>query len=160
MNSFFLIERTSFPFCLGELWLHQSLAGHFVSLHIWWDPLQTPPVALHACSVASVVSNSLRSHGLQSTGLLRPWDSPGKDPGLGCHALLQEIFAIWGSNLHLHVSCSTNGFFTTEPLGKLLVALALFNSLSPVCQNSLSFYIQSPLFPNCFNHFQVILKRK
>ena len=29
------------------------------------------------------------------------WDSPGKNPGVGCHALLQGIFLIQGSNLHL-----------------------------------------------------------
>ena len=31
----------------------------------------------------SVVSNSLRPHGLQPTRLLRPWDSPGKSTGVG-----------------------------------------------------------------------------
>ena len=31
----------------------------------------------------SVVSNSLRLHGLQPTRLLRPWDSPGKSTGVG-----------------------------------------------------------------------------
>ena len=29
------------------------------------------------------------------------WDSPGKDTGGGCHALVQGIFPIQGSNLHL-----------------------------------------------------------
>ena len=33
----------------------------------------------------SVVSNSLRPHGLQPTRLLRPWDFPGKSTGVGCH---------------------------------------------------------------------------
>src|SRR5574342_521722 len=37
----------------------------------------------------SVVSNSLRPHGLQPTRLLRPWDFPGKSTGVGCHCLLQ-----------------------------------------------------------------------
>ena len=37
----------------------------------------------------SVVSNSLRPHGLQPTGLLCPWDFPGKNTGVGCHFLLQ-----------------------------------------------------------------------
>ena len=36
-----------------------------------------------------------------SPGSLCPWDSPGKNSGVGCHALLQEIFPIQGSNLHL-----------------------------------------------------------
>ena len=39
----------------------------------------------------SVVSNSLRLHGLQPTRLLPPWDSPGKNTGVGCHFLLQNI---------------------------------------------------------------------
>ena len=41
------------------------------------------------CQVASVVSDSVRPHGLQPTRLLRPWDSPGKNTGAGCHFLLQ-----------------------------------------------------------------------
>ena len=36
----------------------------------------------------SVVSDSSRSHGLQPTRLLRPWDFPGKSSGVGCHCLL------------------------------------------------------------------------
>ena len=31
----------------------------------------------------------MRPHGLQSTRLLCPWDSPGKNTGVGCHFLLQ-----------------------------------------------------------------------
>ena len=36
----------------------------------------------------SVMSNSLRPHGLQPTRLLRPWDFPGKSTGVGSHCLL------------------------------------------------------------------------
>ena len=32
-----------------------------------------------------------RSHGLQPTRLLRPWDFPGKSTGVGCHCLLREF---------------------------------------------------------------------
>ena len=39
--------------------------------------------------VASVVSDSVRPHRRQPTRLLRPWDSPGKNTGVGCHFLLQ-----------------------------------------------------------------------
>ena len=39
----------------------------------------------------SVVSNSLRPHGPQSTRLLCPWDFPGKSTGVGCHRLLQGM---------------------------------------------------------------------
>ena len=44
------------------------------------------------CVSPSVVSDSLPPHGLGPTRLLCPWDSPGKNPGVGCHLLLQGIF--------------------------------------------------------------------
>ena len=46
----------------------------------------------------SVVSNSLRSHGLKPTRLLCPWNSPGKNIGMGCHSLLQGILLTQGPN--------------------------------------------------------------
>ena len=51
-----------------------------------------------SCVVASVVSNSLWPCGLHPSKLLCPWDSPGKNTGLGYHALLQGIFPSQGSN--------------------------------------------------------------
>ena len=41
------------------------------------------------CYVASVVSDSVRPQRRQPTRLRRPWDSPGKNTGVGCHFLLQ-----------------------------------------------------------------------
>ena len=35
------------------------------------------------------MSDSVWLHGRQPTRLLRPWDSPGKNTGVGCHFLLQ-----------------------------------------------------------------------
>ena len=35
------------------------------------------------------MSDSVRPHRQQPTRLLRPWDSPGKNTGVGCHFLLQ-----------------------------------------------------------------------
>ena len=35
------------------------------------------------------MSDSLRPHRRQPTRLPRPWDSPGKNTGVGCHFLLQ-----------------------------------------------------------------------
>ena len=46
----------------------------------------------------SVMSNSLRPHGLQPARLLCPWDSPGKNSGVGCHFLLEGIFPTHGLN--------------------------------------------------------------
>ena len=53
------------------------------------------------CVSPSVVSEALRPHGLQPAGLLCPWDSPGRNTGVGSHSLLQRIFPTQGSNPHL-----------------------------------------------------------
>ena len=42
-----------------------------------------------AANSASVVSDSVRPHRWQPTRPHRPWDSPGKNTGVGCHFLLQ-----------------------------------------------------------------------
>ena len=51
---------------------------------------------LHLClfcclayRVTSVVSDSLQPHRRQPTRLPHPWDSPGKNTGVGCHFLFQ-----------------------------------------------------------------------
>ena len=48
------------------------------------------------------------------TIILCPQDSPGRNTGVGCHALLQGIFPTQGSNLHLlNLTALAGGFFTT-----------------------------------------------
>ena len=59
------------------------------------------PSPMCVCVSCSVVSNSLWPHGLQPTWLLCPWNSPGKNTGVGCHFLFQGIFPTRGSYLHL-----------------------------------------------------------
>ena len=49
------------------------------------------------CLVAQLCL-TLRPHGLQPARLLCPWDSPSRNTGVGCHALLQGIFPTQGSN--------------------------------------------------------------
>ena len=41
------------------------------------------------CYVALVVSDPVRPHRRQPTRLPLPWESPGKNTGVGCHVLLQ-----------------------------------------------------------------------
>ena len=61
----------------------------------------------------SVLSDSLQSHGLQPPRIFCPWNSSGKNTGVGCTFLLQGIFLIQGSNpsllhlLHWQVSSLT-----------------------------------------------------
>ena len=44
---------------------------------------------------------TLRPHGLESVRLLCPWNSPGRNTGVGSHSLLQGIFQTQGSKLGL-----------------------------------------------------------
>ena len=52
---------------------------------------------MHA--VTSVMSDSLQSSGPKGARLPCPWDSPGKNTGVGCHALLREILPYPGIEL-------------------------------------------------------------
>ena len=57
---------------------------------------------------------------------LCPWDSPGKNTGVGCHALLQGSFLTQGSNLHVlclpHWQVSS---LLLAPPGKLSMDMSL-----------------------------------
>ena len=65
----------------------------------------------------SVMSDSVRPQRRQPTRLRRPWDSPGKNTGVGCHFLLQCMKVKSGSEvaqscptLHDPMDCSPPGF--------------------------------------------------
>ena len=64
----------------------------------------------------SVVSNSVQPHRWQSTRLPHPWDSPGKNTGVGCHFLLQCMkvkgeseVAQWSLTVSDPMDCSPPG---------------------------------------------------
>ena len=76
---------------------------------------------MHVCLAATVVSDSLWLHGLQPATLLYPWDSPGKNSGVDCRALLQGIFLTQG--LHMCLLCLLHwqaGSLPLVPPGKPL----------------------------------------
>ena len=58
----------------------------------------------------------LWSHGLHSTRLLCPWNSPCKNTGVGCHFLIQGIFSTQGVNSGLP-ALQTDSLLS-EPPGK------------------------------------------
>ena len=64
---------------------------------------------------ASVVSDSVQYYGLEPARLLCLWDSPGKNTGVDCLALLQGFFPTQGPNLGLF-------YFLHWQAGSLLLA--------------------------------------
>ena len=70
--------------------------------------LYTITVLQDSCFVAkslSVMSDSVQPHRRKPTRLPRPWDSPGKNTGVGCHFLLQCMKVKSGSEVAQ--SCTT-----------------------------------------------------
>ena len=91
---------------------------------------QSPSVL---CVLCSCVADSTVTPWIVPTRLLCPWDSSGKNTGVGCHFLLQGIFPTQESELHLlsllHCRWILFGFFffageffTAELLGKPLLS--------------------------------------
>ena len=82
------------------------IAGLFLLIEWWrWLKLSCPfpgfidvKVPENMCDSNSVMSDSLRSHGLKPARLLCAQNSLRKNTGVGCHSLLQGIFPSQGLN--------------------------------------------------------------
>ena len=71
---------------------HQAAPSMGFPRQEYWSGVPLPSAVFTCCCcccVTSVVSDSVRPHRLQPTRLPHPWDSPGKNTGVGCHFLLQ-----------------------------------------------------------------------
>ena len=66
---------------------------NFHNNYHWFCDLLFRFICFHtaAAAFASVVSDSVWPHRRQPTRLPHPWDSPGKNTGVGCHFLLQSM---------------------------------------------------------------------
>ena len=74
----------------------------FLPPHIY--RMHTTHYILHRSMHAKLLQSCLTlcdPYGLQPARLLCSWDSPGKNTGVGCPALLQGIFPTQGSKPHL-----------------------------------------------------------
>ena len=58
---------------------------------------------------------------------LCPGDFPGKNTGMSCHFLLQEIFPTQGLNLSPESLTLADGFFTTDHWGSPCIHIWLTN---------------------------------
>ena len=94
--TYFLVLLLLSSFSRVQLCVTPQTAAHQVPLSLGfsrqkhWSGLPFPS-PMHACKVASVMSDSVRPHGQQPTRLLCPRDSLDKNPGVGCHFLLHYI---------------------------------------------------------------------
>ena len=116
---------------------------------------------LNVC-VYLVMSDSLWPHGLQPARLLCPWDFPGKNTGVGGHALLQEISLTQDRTPISCVFYIAGEFFTTESLGKPKVMEFVFKNF--LTKKSYALFIMLVNFSkhlrNIVNHAQICLENK
>ena len=119
------------------------------------------------------MSDSVRPHRRQPTRLPRPWDSPGKNSGVGCHFLLQCMNVKTESEVS--ESCPTvsdpmdcspagssvHGIFQARVLewGAIAFSVLLLATFNFMYFYSLLFFhsLLSPLFPSSSSSFFVSL---
>ena len=112
-------------FSTGHLYLMISwFCNNFVSLKMFYKS-PDKSACMHAKSLQSCAT--LWTYWVWLARLLCSEHSPGKNIGVGCHALLQWIFLTQGSNPVSCRSCIASGLFTAEPLGKPQTSLVFIN---------------------------------
>ena len=91
LHAYLLRMKCSYCCKVSGDWYHLSTC---VPVPVFWEESVTkmvmfPLLLLLLSHFSSVVSDSVWSHRRQPTRLPHPWDSPGKNTGVGCHFLLQ-----------------------------------------------------------------------
>ena len=121
-----------------------------------------------AAAAASVVSNSAWPHRRQPTRLPRPWDSPGKDTGVGCYFLLQCMTV--KSEREVAQSCPTlssppgssiHGIFQARVLEWGAIAISdLKERMCQKCQNNVFSFSSMRTFSATCKQVWVSLSRQ
>ena len=86
---------------------------------------------------SSVMSDSLRPHGLQPTKLFCPWNSAGKNTGVDSHSLLQGIFLTQGSSPGL-----LQQMFCERRLAMLQRCFSVKGPIFLIKENNLTLYLK------------------
>ena len=86
-------------FLYGDMRPRQEKSSFLLLLKCSWFIrflVYSKVIQLYMCVSHSVMSDSLRHHGLKPASLLYPWNFPGKNTGVGSHFLLQGSFPTQG----------------------------------------------------------------
>ena len=90
-------QADSLPLChLGgqiDIELVEKFVSNFGKM-LWKNPNEFYSQLLQIVLISLGGVQLLRPHGLQPTKLFIPWDSLGKNTGVGCHSFLQKMYII------------------------------------------------------------------
>ena len=100
------------------------------------------PLLLLNAAVASVMSDSVRPQRRQPTRLPRPWDSPGKNTGVGCHFLLHCMKVKSLSHVWLLVTPWTAAYQAPLSMG-----FTRQECLNTYVQLTLEYMLENTIFP-------------
>ena len=110
------------------------------------------------------MSESVRPHRRQPTRLPRPWDSPGKNTGVGCHFLLQCLRVKSESEVAqscptLPLDCSrpgssVHGVFQARVLEWGAIAFSVCSLAPHICSNIPKILSRTKIL--CFESFTVL----
>ena len=84
------------------------------------------------------MSDSVRPHRRQPTRLRRPWDSPGKNTGVGCHFAFPSLCL---SNFHLSFRLQFKCSWLSRPAESPTFYIFLPLYTSPFCDNHICKFI-------------------
>ena len=116
-----------------------------------WKQLRCPPIdewikemwyiyTMEYCACAKLLQLCLalcHPYGLQPVYARCPWDSPAKNNGVGCYALLQGIFPTQGLSSLLLMSPALAGrFFTTCATWEAHNGILLCHEKEQICVSS------------------------
>ena len=82
----------------GQFFLAVSIIDHIPVTSVLLSGYVCVWVCVCVCVSHPVISDSLWPHRLWPTRLLYPWNSPGKNTGVGCHSLFYGFFLTQASN--------------------------------------------------------------
>ena len=135
VNQFLLQPRHEIDVCQIPLGILQRLLSHSCLPFVFKSPK----------SYQKSVSDPVRPHRRQPTRLPHPWDSPGKNTGVGCHFLLQCMKV--KSESEVTQSCPTlsdpmdcslpgssiHGIFQARVLKWVTIAFSLYSMKTYCC---------------------------
>ena len=91
--------------------------GTWTTGHTFGEKIKLEPCCCCCCSVASVVSDSVQPQRRQPIRFPCPWDSPGKNTGVGRHFFLQCVEVKSLSCVQLLATSWTADYQAPPPMG-------------------------------------------
>ena len=131
---------------------------HFIKKHLMLALTFDPIVCMHAKSLQSCLTLCNSTDCSLPELSICPWNSPDKNTGVGCHALLQRIFPTQRSSPSLLSLLNWQaGSWPLVPLGKPLILLHKQNCVLTFLKSCYQSYISFiKLFGNFSNKFSIL----